>query len=166
MFFLLAAFMMVSINKIKVDSLKIALPTDVPSTVHETKEDFVSISIDSDGNVQMDKQRITSKEEFMDNLRGLFAKNPDQKILISADRDSRHGDVMTVLGKIRNAGFQKVAFSIKNEPMVGGAAADASAPAPATTSAAAPAAGPAPAAAAAPASAPSPAPAPATPKGP
>ena len=120
MFFLLAAFMMVSINKIKVDSLKITLPTDVPSVTHETKEDFVSISVDTDGNVQVDKEKIASKEQFLARLQDLYAKNHDQKILISADQDTHHGDVMMILGKIRQAGFQRVAFNIKKGGTNGG----------------------------------------------
>ena len=143
MFFLLAAFMVVSINKIKVDSLKINLPTDVPSTVHETKEDFVSISIDTEGQVQIDKQKIASKEEFFQRLEDMYAANHDQKILISADREAHHGDVMAALAKIRQAGFQKVAFAIKKEPgSVGGEGAPAAPEAPS----AAPDATPAPAA--------------------
>jgi biopolymer transport protein ExbD len=135
MFFLLAAFMMVSINKIKLDSLKINLPTDVPAAVHETKEDFVSISIDTEGQVQIDKQKIASKEEFFARLLELYAANSDQKILISADREAHHGDVMAALAKIRQAGFQKVAFAIKKEGApVGGGASDAT-PAPASEAA-------------------------------
>lgn len=145
MFFLLAAFMVVSINKIKVDSLKISLPTDVPSTVHETKEDFVSISIDTEGQVQIDKQKITSKEEFLYRLEQLYAANNDQKILISADREAHHGDVMAALAKIRQAGFQKVAFAVKREgapvgaaPEVLSAPTSGSAPSPAPAAASAP----------------------------
>jgi len=172
MFFLLAAFMVVSINKIKVDSLKINLPTNVPSQVHETKEDFVSISMDDQGQVQVGKTKIASKEQLDQMLDAMYAANPDQKILISGDREARNGDMMQLLAKIRLAGFQKVAFAIKREasPMGGGetepvlgassatpSAPDASAAAPA---AAAPPASPAPAPAAPEAPA---APAPATP---
>jgi biopolymer transport protein ExbD len=147
MFFLLAAFMVVSINKIKVDSLKINLPTDVPSVVHETKEDFVSISIDTEGQVQIDKQKISTKEEFFQRLQDLYAANHDQKILISADREAHHGDVMAALAKIRQAGFQKVAFAIKREPgaVNSGGAAPESTPAP-EAAPSAPTAPPAPAA--------------------
>lgn len=119
MFFLLAAFMVVSINKIKVDSLKINLPTDVPSTTHETKEDFISISIDEHGQVAIEKDLMTSKDALVARLNQLYTGNHDQKILISADRETRHGDVMTALGIIRQAGFQRVAFSIKKEPITG-----------------------------------------------
>ncbi len=115
MFFLLAAFMLVSINKIKIDSLKINLPTNVPSSQPETKEDFVSVSINPLGQVQLDKELMPNKDVFVERLQALYAKNKDQKILISGDREARHGDVMDVLGHIRQAGFQRVAFSIKHE---------------------------------------------------
>jgi biopolymer transport protein ExbD len=186
MFFLLAAFMVVSINKIKVDSLKINLPTNVPSQIHETKEDFVSISIDPEGQVQIGKTLITSKDMLDQQLDALYATNHDQKILISGDRETRNGDMMQLLAKIRLAGFQKVAFAIKREAAPSGGEvqpnaqgsvlppAESSAPTPGSTTPPAPppapgattppAAPPAPAAApnpAAPAAAPAPAQAPA-----
>ncbi len=126
MFFLLAAFMVVSIAKIKVNSLKIALPTEIPSTQREPKEDFVSISVNPLGQVQIDKQLIGSKAELIQQLDGLYAANHEQKILISADRETHHGDVMALLGRLRQAGFERVAFAIKGDsapPADGGAGA-------------------------------------------
>jgi biopolymer transport protein ExbD len=122
MFFLLAAFMVVSIGKIHVKSLKVSLPTDVPAAQKEAKEDFISISLDSDGLVQIDKEVIASKDALLAKLQALYSQNKDQKFLISADKDTHHGDVMAVLGRLRSAGFQKIAFSIKNErnPISGG----------------------------------------------
>jgi len=116
MFFLLAAFMLVSINKIHVKSLKVNLPTNVPAAQLEKKEDFVSVSINADGQVQIDKDLITDKNAVLPKLQQLFARNKDQKFLISADKESRNGDVIKVLGELRAAGFQKVAFSISAEP--------------------------------------------------
>jgi biopolymer transport protein ExbD len=124
MFFLLAAFMVVSISKIKVDSLKINLPTEVPAAERETKEDFVSISINTLGQVQIDKQLIASKAELILRLQELYDANHDQKILISADRETHHGDVMAALSRIRQAGFQKIAFAIKGDAEPGAPGAD------------------------------------------
>jgi biopolymer transport protein ExbD len=148
MFFLLAAFMMVSIHKIKVNSLKVSLPTDVPVAQLEPKEDFVSVSINAFGQVQIDKELITDGATLLPKLQAIFVKNKDQKILISADKDARNGDVMAVLGKLRLAGFQRVAFNIKGG---GGTVPNPSAPAaPSIPSPSAPAAPPPPASAAAP----------------
>ena len=106
MFFLLAAFMMVSIDKIRVKSLKVNLPTNVPTAQIEKKEDFITVSIDTNGQIQLDK-------------------------------DAREGDVVTVLGELRAAGFQKVAFSISGDPgALGSGASPAPASAPVANSAA------------------------------
>jgi biopolymer transport protein ExbD len=113
MFFLLAAFMMVSIHKIKVKSLKVSLPTDVPVSQLEPKENFISVSINPQGQVQLDKELITDPNTLLPKLQAIYAKNKDQKFLISADKDSRNGDVIAILGKLRVAGFQKVAFNLK-----------------------------------------------------
>jgi biopolymer transport protein ExbD len=138
MFFLLAAFMMVSIAKIKVNSLKVALPTEVPATEREPKEDFVSISVNPLGQVQIDKQSIGSKAELIQRLDELYAANHEQKLLIFADRETHHGDVMALLGRLRQAGFERVAFAIKADsapPPDGGAG---TAPAPGSDAGSAP----------------------------
>jgi len=172
MFFLLAAFMMVSINEIRVKSLKVKLPTDVPVAQLEPKEDFISVSINTMGQVQIDKQLIKDPAtELLPILQDFYAKNKDQKFLISADKDGRNGDVMAVLGKLRTAGFQNVAFALK-----GGTGGEASgstvapappespaAPAAPTTPGAPPAAPAAPPAAAAAPAAPAATPPPAAP---
>ena len=116
MFFLLAAFMLVSINKIHVKSLKVNLPTNVPTAQIEKKEDFISVSVNADGQVQIDKELITDKQAVLPKLQALYAQNKDQKFLISADKEARNGDVIAVLGELRAAGFQKVAFSISSVP--------------------------------------------------
>jgi biopolymer transport protein ExbD len=178
MFFLLAAFMVVSIHKIKVKMLKVSLPTDVPVSQLEAKEDFITVSVDAGGHIALDKQPVTDGAGLLPALQQLYARNKDQKFLIAADRDSRNGDVIAILGKLRTAGFQKVAFNLKSGSLpTPGAPGTPETPAPAAPpepasppaappapSATAPAAPPTPAAVPAPPS-PPPAPAePATPK--
>jgi biopolymer transport protein ExbD len=155
MFFLLAAFMLVSIDKIRVRSLPVSLPTNVPAAQLEKKEDFTSISVDADGKIQLDQDIITSKDALLAKLQALYAQNKEQKFLISADREARHGDVVGVLGALRSAGFQKVGFSLSTTPGLSGtpgSPAPPSAPAPSVAPAAptAPAPSAVPAASAAP----------------
>ncbi len=140
MFFLLAAFMLVSINKIHVKSLKVNLPTNVPTAQLEKKEGFVSVSVNADGQVQIDKTLITDKSRVLPALQALYAQNKDQKFLISADKDARNGDMLKVLGEVRAAGFQKVAFSVSS---LSGAASETAGPAPAAPAPSAPLAPPA-----------------------
>lgn len=126
MFFLLAAFMMVSIHKVKVKMLKVSLPTDVPVSQLEPKEEFITLSIDAQGRVALDKETIADTDALLAKMKEIYAKNKDQKILVAADKESRNGDVIAVLGKLRLAGFQHVAFNLKN----GGAKVPTAAPVP------------------------------------
>ncbi len=133
MFFLLAAFMLVSIDKIKVKSLKVNLPTNVPTAQIEKKEDFITVSVDADGRVQVDKELITSKDQVLPKLQALYAQNKDQKFLIASDREAKSGDLLGILGELRAAGFQKIAFDIDTKPPLDPAVVPASVSAPAVT---------------------------------
>ncbi len=71
---------------IKVKSLKVNLPTDVPAAQKEKKEDFISISIKEDGTIQIDKDLIPNQAALLPKLQSLYAANHDQRFLISATR--------------------------------------------------------------------------------
>jgi biopolymer transport protein ExbD len=133
MFFLLAAFMVVSIKKIEVKSLKVSLPTEVPVAQLEPKEDFISISINALGQVGVDKEVITDPAQLLPKFQEYYAKNKDQKFLISADKDSRNGDVIVILGKLRQAGFQRVAFALKGGTGMGSSGSAAPTPPPSSS---------------------------------
>jgi biopolymer transport protein ExbD len=49
----------------------------------------------------------------MPKLFALHQQNPDMKISISAEMMAMHGDVISVLDKVRTAGFKKVGFQIR-----------------------------------------------------
>jgi len=134
MFFLLAAFMLVSIDKIRVKSLKVHLPTNVPAAQIEKKEDFLSVSVNADGKVQLENDLYPDTQAFVAKLQQLYTQNKDQKFLISADKDARSGDVIGVLGVLRSAGFQKVAFNIGSNTGTVGQASPAGSGAPGSTS--------------------------------
>src|SRR6185436_3848638 len=61
MFFLLAAFMLVSLSMVNLKSVKVNLPTATTATL-ETKNDFISISVDKSGAAYFDKQLIGANQ--------------------------------------------------------------------------------------------------------
>src|SRR2546428_1062864 len=61
MFFLLASFMLVSLSMVNLKSVKVSLPTATTATF-ETKNDFVSLSVDQTGVVYFDKQAVGNNE--------------------------------------------------------------------------------------------------------
>jgi biopolymer transport protein ExbD len=110
MFFLLASFMLVSLSMVNLKSIKVNLPT-ATTAAPEAKKDFVDISVDKAGSIYLDKKPITDNE-LLRALAARLAANPQLRVLISGDRDARHGDVIHALDIVRSAGIEKVAFEI------------------------------------------------------
>jgi biopolymer transport protein ExbD len=112
MFFLLAAFMLVSLSMVNRKSVKVNLPTATTATA-EMKKNFITISVDKNGAVYLDKKLI-GNNELVFQLAELEKTNGAAQVFISGDKDARHGDVIRVLDLVRSAGIQKVAFEIRS----------------------------------------------------
>ena len=117
MFFLLASFMMVSLSQTTMKGMKVALPTG-SSGQTQSKKDYVSFSIDRDGYIYWDKDRI-EYTDVVTKLRGMYQANPETKIFIRGDREALHGNVTRLLDQIRSTGFTKIAFEIKSQAAAG-----------------------------------------------
>jgi len=111
MFFLLASFMLVSLSMVNLKSVKVNMPTATTATL-DTKNDFVSISVDKDGAVYVDKQPVGSNELVL-RLNSWHHTNENLRVFISGDQDVRYGTVVHVLDLVRSTGIQKVAFEIR-----------------------------------------------------
>jgi biopolymer transport protein ExbD len=118
MFFLLASFMLVSLSMVNLKSIKVNLPTATTATI-ETKNDFVSISVDKSGAAYFDKQ-LVGPNELVQRLAAWHKTNENVRVFISGDEDARHGAIIRVLDLVRSTGVQKVAFEIRPGPGVGG----------------------------------------------
>jgi biopolymer transport protein ExbD len=114
MFFLLAAFMLVSLSMVNLKSIKVNLPTATAATL-ETKNDFVSLSVDRNGGAYFDKQPVGANE-LVQRLSAWGKTNENVRVFISGDADARHGDIIRVLDLVRSTGIQKVAFEIRPGP--------------------------------------------------
>ena len=115
MFFLLASFMLVSLSMIQMRGMKINMPTAATSTP-EQKPDFLSVTIDVTGSIYFEKDKVTL-DELLVRLKNEFTKKPDTKIYIRGDKDSTHGDVISVLDKVKQSGITKVAFEIRPDAL-------------------------------------------------
>ena len=108
MFFLLASFMMVSLEMSKSENIKVRLP---PAT--QSRQDYrpgmVNIAVDKSGAVWLEKKTISLPELSLV-LSNRFHANLNLPVYISGDRDALHGDMVKVYQTVRAAGIQKVAF--------------------------------------------------------
>jgi biopolymer transport protein ExbD len=114
MFFLLAAFMLVSLSMVNLRSVKVDLPS-ASSASADTTKDLADISVDKSGALFLDKKPVAENEL----VRMLIAEqqaNPKLRVMIDGDRDARHGDIIRALDLVRSAGIDKVAFDIRPVP--------------------------------------------------
>jgi len=117
MFFLLASFMMVSLSQVHMKGIKVNLPTGVSGET-QSKRDYISLSVDSDGNYYFDKQEV-SYDNMLPLLQKVHQTDPEAKVFVRGDRDTVHGNVIRLLDLLRAAGFYKIAFEIKSEAAKG-----------------------------------------------
>ena len=111
MFFLLAAFMLVSLSMVNRKSVKVNLPTATTASA-DTKKDFINLSIDRSGAIFLDQQPMGANE-LTQQLKVMQSTNANLRVFISGDQDARHGDVIAALDLVRGAGIEKVAFEIR-----------------------------------------------------
>jgi biopolymer transport protein ExbD len=111
MFFLLAAFMLVSLSLVNLKSMKVNLPTATAATPDQP-HDMINISVSRDGAMYLDRRPVAGNE-LTERLRAGRQTNAALRVFISGDRDARHGDVIRALDLVRSAGIDKIAFETR-----------------------------------------------------
>ncbi len=111
MFFLLAAFMLVSLTMINMKGIDVNLPT-ATSAQPNNRADFMMVSVDALMDVYFEKEKV-AKEDVLPRFQKLYEANHDVRVFIRADKDATYESVVFVLDKARTAGIQKVGLEIK-----------------------------------------------------
>ena len=111
MFFLLAAFMLISLSMVNLKSVKVNLPTATTATT-DNQRSLVNITVDKAGLAYLDSRPVGLNELAL-GLAAMAKTNTEARVFISGDNDARHGEVIRVLDIVRGAGIQKIAFEIK-----------------------------------------------------
>ena|ERR1017187_3699382 len=110
MFFLLASFMMISLQMDRTQNIKVSLP---PATQgqHDFKPNMVNIAVDKAGAVWLEKKEISLPELGLV-LSNRFRSDTNLPVFISGDQDTLHGAMVDVLEAVRRVGVQKVEFTV------------------------------------------------------
>jgi biopolymer transport protein ExbD len=110
MFFLLASFMMVTLQMQKVRALKASLPT-ATLTTSSTKPDIINLNVDKDGQVSLENKHVSFPELFTA-LTNRYTFNTDVPVYITGNRQATHGSIVYVLDFVKRAGIQRVAIAV------------------------------------------------------
>ncbi len=110
MFFLLASFMMVSLNLDRTQNIRVELPTATQAQ-HDFKPDMLNIAVDKAGKVWIEKKEISLPDLSL-LVSNRFRAETNLPVFISGDRDTLHGVMADVYEVVRGAGVQKVSFAM------------------------------------------------------
>jgi biopolymer transport protein ExbD len=113
MFFLLAAFMMVSLQLDQSRNIAVNLPLATEAK-HNFKPGMLHIAVDKSGATWLEKKPISLPDLFVV-VSNRYRMDTNLPVFISGDRDTREGAIQDVLERIRNAGAQKISFTVGAE---------------------------------------------------
>jgi biopolymer transport protein ExbD len=113
MFFLLASFMMASLNMIHLQSAQVTLPA-AKTAKQDFQPDLVNVSVRNNGQIYLEgtQATIVDLHYFLSNR---LHMNTNVPVYITADKDALHGDVKRVLAQVYAEGIQQVSFAISPE---------------------------------------------------
>lgn len=110
--FLLLIFFMVSTSFEFTNSLKVNLPKAKGESVDLKKN--INIVITKDDKVVIEG-KVIEKFRLLEKLKILQKKNSSATVVLQADFDSKHGDVVFVMDQSKKAGFEKFAIAAEEE---------------------------------------------------
>jgi len=114
MFFLLASFMMASLNMIHLQAARVSLPA-AKTAKQDFQPDLVNIGVGKgDGEVFLEGTQSTLVD-LRSYLSNRLRINTNVPVYITGDKDALHGAVKRVLSEVYAAGIQQVSFAISPE---------------------------------------------------
>jgi len=111
MFFLLAAFMLVSLSMTQLRRVPLNLPA-ASTAIADRQTPPWHIAIDANGVTTWDG-KIVTLSEITGRLKA-SAVLGEARVLIAADAEARHRQVLGVLNAVREAGVDKISFETKD----------------------------------------------------
>lgn len=113
--FLLIIFFLLSTTFIVSPGIKIDLPQAISQKIHkESKE--ITLSVDQSGAVYLNKDPV-DRDSLGSRLAGLAQEDLDTTVMIRGDRSTGFGQVVDVLGMVKQSGLHRIA--IMTQPQKG-----------------------------------------------
>jgi len=107
---LLVIFMVTAPMMIK-ETLKVNLPKTLTSDI-TSKMDSIGVAITKDGQVLFNG-KLLSEENLKLELKNIAKNEPETNFLISADTDTRHGDVVRMIDLLKKNNLNRFALQVE-----------------------------------------------------
>ena len=106
----LLVIMMVSAQYIVSQSLKVELPKAASST--DSVASIAAVTLTKDGKTYYN-QKPVSEAELVDHFRSAIAGNKDLNLILTADKEVQHGNVVHVIDLAKLEGIVKFAINVE-----------------------------------------------------
>lgn len=106
---LLVIFMVTAPMMMK-ESLRIRLPRT--TTSDGASLDNLGIAITAQGNILLNGE-LADEYTLRERAKAALKTNPQAQAIISADKETRHGDVVKVMDWLKSSGFERFAMQIE-----------------------------------------------------
>ncbi len=114
MFFLLASFMMVSLNMQKLNAVKVDAPPAATGD-KDIKADVFSIAVNREGQLFIGENGTTLPSLGLALSNHYHGKSTNTPVYVTADKAASDGTILAVLDLVRRAGIQRVSFAVTPE---------------------------------------------------
>jgi biopolymer transport protein TolR len=95
------------------------IPVDLPKTQATTQSNDQTeplvLTVTKNDEVYLQETKVPV-EAVIERLKAITAANPDQRIFIRGDKDINYGKVVTLMGQLTAAGFNRVALVAESQP--------------------------------------------------
>jgi len=96
-------------------AMKVNLPKAGTSLELTASQQKIMIVIDRTGEIYLEDQ-LLSFSELSERMKALAEQKANSLVVIQADKDPRHGMVVSVLDLARSLGFQRIAIATEPKP--------------------------------------------------
>lgn len=107
-FFLLVFFMMNMLSMTVEHAVPLQLP-QAATAVLQT-EASLTVGVTADGRIFVEEEPV-SRADFSRRMAAERERNPDVNVVLRADEDARHADVLFVLDGLRSAGISRIGIA-------------------------------------------------------
>ncbi len=113
--FLLLIFFMVSTTFIRETELEVELP-EAAAEVREPEDHIVELTISADGSYAVNNRLLVNNrlETLMKALREVTAGDMGRRLVITADADARHQDVVTAMDAAGQLGMTQLSITTRS----------------------------------------------------
>ena len=108
-FAILTFFIMSTLFLTRQEGLPVNLPQAATSQQSQVPTK-ITVTVESNGNISLNKQP-TTVDALTEQLRALVGSNPEAIVVINADRKVEHGEIVTVMDRVRQVKGARLAIA-------------------------------------------------------